>query len=317
MTARAVAVVAGIAAACVPGSELSVSRVDAPRVIAVRAEPPEATPGEDEVTWTAVVAGPDGTATQARIDWAFCTRPRAPTDATVVSPSCAEGGPWLVGLGPAGLAARARVPADACRLVGPEAPPLGPDRRPQRAPDPDVTGGYYLPVRLAFDDLGVYSLDYARLRLRCARPDLPTDVARELGARHRPNRNPGLLGLTLRVGDAEVELPAEGAAAGPSVRAGDRATLVARWAEEAAEAYVRASFDGRRVEEAREALELTWFAAGGSFERAHTSAAPPVARSANLLEVESGRAAPLVVWVVLRDGRGGTDVRSYRLGVAP
>jgi hypothetical protein len=102
---------------------------------------------------------------------------------------------------------------------------------------------------------------------------------------------------------------------GPSVRAGAAVSLVARWGDGAAERYLRPAADGSAVEEASEVLEVQWSVAGGRFEQVHTGAVGALQEVRNTLRVDAARTQPVLVWVALRDDRGGVEVRSFRIPI--
>ena len=63
-----------------------------------------------------------------------------------------------------GIATGLVVPANACSLFGPDPPPQVAGQPAGRPVDPDRSGGYWLPVRVA---LGTSAPDLAQVRLRC------------------------------------------------------------------------------------------------------------------------------------------------------
>ena len=67
-------IVATCVFACAPDLGDRDSRVTTVRILAVRAEPPEAAPGDD-VTYTALVVAPDGTRASPPIGWSYCVAP--------------------------------------------------------------------------------------------------------------------------------------------------------------------------------------------------------------------------------------------------
>lgn len=252
--------------ACAPPPDFDPTQITSPRLVSVRADPPEAAPGE-RVRLDALVAAPAGSPAGV-VRWAVCLRARAPTDPTVVPAGCDEG---ATALGLEGEAVETTLPAEACRVAGPEAP------AGTRAPDPDGTGGYYLTYRVTLDTADDRDLAFARVRLRCVRPDLPTDLARALATRDARNRNPEI---------AAVALAPDG-------------TVTARAGE--AERYARVSPRGDAWIEETEALEAWWFTDVGALRSPR--AAVTDGRATGALARDGARGGSL--WVVVRDGRGG------------
>ena len=84
--------------ACKPDFAKRESLVDGPAILAVRAEPAEAKPGET-VTFTALVASPEGEIGDA-VAWTFCSTPKLLTDNTAVSPACNYGGTVVAATSP-------------------------------------------------------------------------------------------------------------------------------------------------------------------------------------------------------------------------
>ncbi len=275
-----------LATTCVPSLDHTTSRITAPTVLAVRAEPPEAAPGAGVVRLVALVAGPAGTVVDAPVQWAFCAVPRAPTDATEIPARCLGDDPAVTSIAASGASIAVAVPSDACRTTGPETPPLGATGALARPPDPDGTGGYYLATRLT---LGA-DVAFAWYRLRCARPDVPTDVARAFDARWAPNQNPVL----------------DGVDASPSVSPpGALVTVTARVRPGSAEAYGRIDVRGQAVVDDVERVDVAWASNAGSFATARTALDTATSMSTNTLRLDADAPERAVVWVVVRDGRGG------------
>lgn len=267
--------------ACVPAPDGEPTRIASVQLLAVRADPPETTPGDGPTRFTALVASPDGAVTQATVRWAFCALPRSPLDTTATPAGCLDDGPALSALAADGLAVTGAIPGDACRTVGPELPPLGGSTRAQRPPDPDVTGGYYLPLRVTLDEPGAYEVAFARLRIACARPDVPSDVARAFALRNTPNRNPEIVSLTR-----------------------DGATFTVTVTPASVERYPRIERDGARVVDDDEHLAVSWFTNAGRFAHARDGIERGATQATNTLTVDEG-ARRATVWAVVRDGRGG------------
>lgn len=285
-------------AACGPRFDEDPARITGPAVLAVRSDPPEVAPGE-AVTLRALVVDASGPADGATVAWAFCRRPRDPATDAAVSPDCLEAAaPWIapIATAAAARAVTATVPPDACALFGSQPPPPPPGEPPRRPADPDPTGGWYQPVRVATG--GVVA--FGRIRLRCPLAAAPVDVSRAFEERSVPNRNPTL------------ESPPPARAPDP----GETLDLRAAWDPGDAEPYV--VYDPERVALARRVEEprAWWFATGGTFAR-HRTAADARGPFTENAWTAPDRPGPVHIWVVLRDGRGGVDWWTLRPTIEP
>ncbi|HVW26333.1 MAG TPA: hypothetical protein VHC69_13280 [Polyangiaceae bacterium] len=275
--------VALLAAACAPELADDTTLVTAPRVIAAVADPPELHPRA--MVQIHVVPAPD--AAGATPELTFCTTPATIGDPRPVSEAClAEKG---IPLSVDGLVATGAIPADTCSRFGPD--PISSSDRPR---DPDATGGFYQPVRISF--LGAISFE--QVRIQCALPDAPADLARQLADRYRPNQNPHEPSLELQTPGGFQDLAA--------VKAGESVQLRVRWDRESRETYVSLPPDGTALENRVEAMSVSWFSNRGSFAASVTGRAekdPGNDTTNSFVAPDSG---PLTLWVVLRDSRGGS-----------
>lgn len=275
-------------ASCRPDFAERESIVTTTQILAVRAEPPDAKPGES-VTYSALVATPAGEPAAPRASWAFCATPKRLTDNGAVSAACLAGGVRAIadGAGLGGVAAP--IPDDACFLFGPEVSSA--DLRPR---DPDVTGGYYQPVRLTVqpdDPSAALVVAFGQTRLRCNVASAAAEVAAEYQRRYVPNQNP-------------VLLPLEASAPLDAVPAGARVTFRAAWPESSVESYVAIDVAEQRVVDRRETMRVSWFATAGTFEHDRTG----VPDNAWTAPTERGT---VHLFVVLRDDRGGVAFASH------
>ena len=138
------------------------------------------------MTLTALYVGANGTITNGALDWALCIDRNPLANLGPVSPSCAEAtGSGFIELGKA-PAETAALPTNACLLFGPDVPPVVGNEPPGRPVDPDPTGGYYQPVRLAAGD----QIAIGEVRITC---DVPGATPAQLGMLAmdtHPNTNP-------------------------------------------------------------------------------------------------------------------------------
>jgi hypothetical protein len=257
--------------ACKPDVDMRTSIVGSPRVLAIRADPAEASPGA-AMRYTLLLGASEGTS-DGPVEWAYCTSPKPLTENDVIGADCLDGAAQRI-------SADAKLPPNACQLFGPDPPPGG--FRPR---DPDDTGGYYQPVRA----LTRGEPTIAFTRVACNLGDAPTDIAADFGRRYHANANPAL----------HVDVPA-------SVAPGARTVFRASWEAEDAEAYVYFDREAQIVRDRREAMRVSWFATAGAFDVDRTGRAEDDAAT----DTEDAWTAPTApatvhVWVVLRDSRGG------------
>lgn len=276
-------VVGTLFVACRPDFTERESIVTQTRVLAVRAEPPDVKPGE-MVTYRAFVVTPAGEAPGLHASWAFCATPKRLTENGAVSAECLRSGVRPMG---DGASVTAALPQDACSLFGPEVSSA--DLRPR---DPDVTGGYYQPVRLSVEDgAAARAVAFGQTRLRCNVASAAAEVAAEYQRRYVPNQNP-------------VLLPLEASAPLDAVPAGAHLTLRAPWPESSVEGYVAIDVAEQRVVERRETMRVSWFATAGTYEHDRTGT-PDNAWTA------PSEPGTVQLFVVLRDDRGGVAYATY------
>jgi hypothetical protein len=342
-------VAASSVTACVPELGDGTAIVSAPRILAVRSEPAEAAPGRP-VTYTALYASADGTLTEAPLDWGHCILRKPLSELGPVNRGCfvATDEEALVSLGE-GLSVMGDLPRDGCRLFGPN-PPVPRDGEPAGRPvDPDPTGGFYQPVRIRNigEDTDASPYTLFEQRIVCTPAGTTQEQAADLTRRYRVNANPVLEPVLLAAGGTTVEVPSDGEGTPPTVARGAQVRLNVAWPEcpsvgvcgdgvcsadedrtqclsdcrtplgcGGAETYVAFDPASRAVVSRRETMRVTWFATAGSFGEERTG------RTSEDLGRESQNAwtAPLaagdvVVWVVLRDDRGGTSWRTVRVRV--
>ena len=285
-------------AACIPDLGEPASLIQAPRILAVRSEPPEAAPSEP-VHLQLYAASPEGDVADAGAEWAFCDAPKPPVENNTVSERCLTGASRPIG--GSGLSVNAQIPDDACSLFGPQLPPQAADE-PLRPRDADATGGYYQPVRVRFRGLTAIGL----VRIRCGLASAPQDVSAAYRAQYAPNQNPGVTDLRAETATGPLswsDLPGD-----------DTVTLRLGLDERAAEPFVLFNAADQALHTAREQLRVSWFCTDGSFSQA-TTAAQDDRTVSNQWRTPAQAARP-TLWAVLRDSRGGVAVisRTVRVG---
>ncbi|MBN8612441.1 MAG: hypothetical protein J0L92_17745 [Deltaproteobacteria bacterium] len=339
MLALALLVVLG---GCLPHVDVDESLVRSPRVIAVRATPAEAAPGE-AVSLEALYVGPDGTIGAAVIDWARCDARLPLAELGPINPVCLGfEDPLLVSQG-LGARVDGTISREACRLFGPDPPPAQPGEPAGRIVDPDVTGGYYQPFRVIEPDDDAIVL--AEVRLACGVAGATQAQASELRQRRRPNLAPRLdLVFAQRADGSDAlvdpDVPLE-------VRVGETITLEAGWPVcpledvcgdticgpdetlttcaddcrtargcEGAERYVRFDPEARAIVVERESMRVAWHTTAGSFEieRSGRSGADDSTYAVSRWRAPDA-ATTAVLWMVVRDARGGVGWTERRIVV--
>jgi hypothetical protein len=270
-----------------------------PRLIAVRAEPAEVQPGSP-ASYEALLAG-SGDATLLR--WAFCTAPKPLTELNTVGNACLDDPAALVDLGQ-GARIMATVPIDACQRFGPDPPPQPAGEPPLRPRDPDVTGGYYQPLRV--DD--ARGVSFPLQRVTCNLANASAAVVADFRSRYLPNRNPKLADVSASLDGAPIALDA--------LPADAVITLRASWTADDAETFPVLDLETHALVDTREAMRVSWFGTDGNFALDRSGRAPddPLTYAETSFHTPS-TPGPLSLWVVLRDSRGGVDWRSVEAGV--
>lgn len=290
---KRVAIVLLALTACDDALDQRLDIVTAPRVLAVVAEPAEAKPGTD-VTYTALVAGPDGPIADAP-DWAFCTAPLPPSEDDVVVPACL-GDSQVVALG-SGASVTGTLPAMGCLLYGPDTPPGG--FRPRSA---DATGGYYQPVRADVVGESAFGLS----RILCDLPNATAQAAARYRTEYVVNANPTL--------DPLAFAGASGPLSADALPADSDVTLTASWPAEAAESYIFYDPLTQQIVTRRESLRVSWFATGGALP-VDSTLVGEADRTTEVTTVWHTPTAPgpTTFWLVLRDSRGGVATQQVAI----
>jgi hypothetical protein len=320
--------------------------VEADRILAIRSLPAEAKPNS-AVSYEGLYVSPEGELEGDALDWALCNRRKALTQSGTISKSCLFlEAPSLEPLG-TGSRVDATLPREACETFGPTPRTPKPGEPNFRPVDPDTTGGFYQPVRvLGRSDEQLYASGLTRLV--CGLGGATQEQSADFNRRYRVNENPKLDGLVLvRSDGAEEPFPD---AASPSdalsVQSGERLRLRARWADcpsepscgddicsvgesdcpvdclvphgcTGSEPYL--AFDPlvRSLNDRREAIRVSWFATAGQFDYERTGQAEAAQPETS---TDNGWRAPVdsrdvLLWLVIRDDRGGVGWTSYRLHV--
>ena len=290
-------------ASCRPDFPERESLITEPRVVAIVSTPAEAKVGE-AVHYQAWVARSVNDLQPSRAEWALCATPRRLTENGSVSPDCL--GEGVVPLTGADQEVSVAIPPTACSLFGPETPPG--DFRPR---DPDGTGGFYQPVRLKTDGVVAFGMT----RIGCNLANAPVDAVREFSRTYRANVNPVL--QLVRGSMNGAAFPALLTEAPTTVPPSARVTFRAEWPEASRESYAFYDPNGAKVVLRVETMRVSWFATAGSFAVDRTGRSPDEGEpwSENMWNAD-GASGTVLFWVVLRDDRGGTAVRTFTLFVS-
>jgi hypothetical protein len=178
---------------CKPNLDDTVSLVTAPQILAVRVGKEggsaEAAP-MGTLEFTALYVGADGAIAPAPINWAICNERKPLAELEPVSPLCLyASGSWFTSLG-VGNPVNGTIPSDACRQFGPDVPEPMPGQPPGRPVDPDITGGYYQPVRALAPGVSSNIAIVAETRLLCGLAQASPDVVAAFTLRYHSNTNP-------------------------------------------------------------------------------------------------------------------------------
>lgn len=273
------------------------SLVTRTRVLAVRGEPPEVKPGE-VARYSLLVASPDGPVATPAASWAFCTTPKLLTENGAASAACSKDAASPLADGAPEL--EAAMPANACAVFGPEV--ASAELRPR---DPDVTGGYYQPLRIRIAGADeTFGLE----RIGCALANAAADVTADFGRRYAPNVNPELGPLAAMFEGEPVALDA--------IPAGAKVTLRTSWPETSAERYVVYDLASRSLLERRETMRVSWFATAGTFESDRTGRAEDeVETFTENVWTAPSEARTVHVFLVLRDARGGVAFATHTVSM--
>jgi hypothetical protein len=324
-----------LASACRPQVGAPISAISGPAILAVKGDPAEVDPkaADPTVHYEALAVDSNGRVPNADITspllWSVCDQPKPPTESNSVSAACLDqvALPGIVGNSPTTFSAAA--PSNACELFGPLPPQPAEGQPPIRPRDPDVTGGYYLPIRVGLlvpDDLrrvGMATDDsliaFQLQRIYCGLANAPGPPIHDYGANYKLNQNPVIASLTLQTpGSDPVVVPPLAAGGAPfPVAAGQTVTLTASWPADSVENFPAWDVLQRALVYHNEAMRVSWYATAGSFEHDITGRGESETETFAENTWKPGVPGPVHLWIVLHDSRGGTDFAAYDLDVTP
>jgi hypothetical protein len=293
-------------AGCKPDLGSPASFVAGLRILGVKTDPPEVTPGMP--VKTDLLAVEPGGRVAAAAAWSLCLAHKPPAENNVVAHDCAVGGKDLMPLAETGPAITVTIPSNACSLNGPDAPPTKPGEPPLRARDADVTGGYYQPIGVRVGTMQGFVLE----RIGCNLPNVSLEVVKEFQGRYKANQNP----VFTRLSANGVELAPGGMVAALTVSSGQTVTFEAAWTPESREIFPVYEVGRQAVVDHAEELTVSWFVTAGELDRDRTGTTEAETQSSIVNGwIAPPSAGPVHLWVVLRDNRGGLDFREYLVSV--
>jgi hypothetical protein len=104
-----------------------------------------------------------------------------------------------------------------------------------------------------------------------------------------------------------------------AVHPGDVVTIQVTFAPGSAEVFPVYNPQTEELDDQTESLHVSWFITGGIFEHDRTGVAAvdagDIATSTSNQWTAPTQPGTHVLWIVLRDSRGGTDYKSYKIDV--
>lgn len=328
-----------LAGACKPNLDDTTSIITQTTVLAVQSTPAEAPPAAN-VSYTALVVDGSGEVQTASLLWDYCNVRNPLSNLGPVAVQCTQAGnSGLTEIG-TGLDASGAIPQLACTNFGPNPPPATAGQPAARPVDPDTTGGYYQPVSvfLAGGQILLYDM-----RLSCGFAGANESAQVDLQARYHLNANPQVASLTA----GSTTLTPDSAGQTNAVAVGQTLQLEVAWpvcpltdtcgdglcgADESvttcpadcqtpvgcggAERYVNFDLESQSVVDAREGIQVSWYATAGSFSDDSTGrdATDTNVTSDNSWQAPS-QAGTVHLWIVLHDARGGIGWQGYTLAL--
>lgn len=325
---------------CVPELDDHRSRIDSPRVLAVRASPAEVEEG-GALRLDALIAARDSL--EPELEWVVCLAQKPLSELGPASRACLSSSDLPPEIGVRlgrGTSIETTIPEDACRVFGPERPEPKAGEPAGRPTDPDTSGGFYQPFIGWLDAEAAL----ARVRLRCPLIGATREATIEYNRARRPNENPApsafelvrasgdVLGLTapdaprLSVNEQvtlRVTFPRcpEVAACGDGVCSTDEDVNACRedcsrprgcGGVERYPLYVPAE---RALVLQDERLTTSFYATGGELAEGRVDENTPVPAGSASHDTWSApaRSGPVKLWAVVRDDRGGVGFITGRV----
>lgn len=277
------------------------TRIDAPMILATRSVPAEARPGE-ALQREYLIVDQNGEALALEPKLATCTLPRRLGERGYVSQACLRGF-GLIPQSPQGA-----LWDQACSIFGPTPPPVEDDEQGLRPSDPDKSGGYYVPERVAVEIQGQTLSSFLLLRSRCDLVGATRDVFDAYRKSYRENQHPDLSTAQVWINGQPGWMQ--------KINPGSTLTIELAVPAEQSEAYPIYNQIYNRLDPGQEQLTLRAYISRGELL--------PSAQALNAAQLQQGqryrfslRTEPTfrsaILWWVLEDERGGRSWRSLRI----
>jgi len=325
---------AGIA--CKPDIGNSPSLITGPTILAVRGEPAEVAAGQ-MVTYELLAVDVDGpipagnSVISQSAEWAVCTVPKPPIESNAVSKHCLDTTALPGEPGNTLTTFAAPMLEDACSLFGPIAPPVQGDQAAIQPRAPDITGGYYLPVRVSLKippDLrrpGMATAEtlvgFALERISCGLANAPAADLTRYNKTYTLNQNPTIAQLTWKQKGGAPQLLSPVAPGTFPVTQIERSAgpveFELSWPDGAAETYPAFDVGTRELYTTREAMRVAWYGTSGKFASDTTGRTEYDYALSLTNEWTMDTEGPVNLWAVLHDSRGGVAFGYYPIEVLP
>jgi hypothetical protein len=324
------------ATACKPDIGNPPSLITGPTILAVRGEPAETAAGQT-VSYELLAVDVDGpipavnSVVSDPAEWAVCTIPKPPIESNAVNTQCLDTTLLPGAPGPTPSTFQAPMLDNACSLFGPIAPAVEGNQAAIQPRAPDITGGYYLPVRVSVKipaDLrrsGMATADtlvgFALERISCGLANAPAADLTRYNKTYTLNQNPIIEQVTWKQKGGDPETMAAVAPGTFPVtkiaRSRGPVEFVLSWPDSAAEVYPAFDVGTRELYTTREAMRVAWYVTSGRFSHDTTGRAEYDYELSVTNEWTMDTEGPVNFWLVLRDSRGGVAFGYYPIEVVP
>ncbi|MDB4971960.1 MAG: hypothetical protein JWN48_301 [Myxococcaceae bacterium] len=335
------------AVACVPDLDSDEATVREPRVLAIIANPPESAPSQQQtIHYSALVADGNGVRSDLDLAWFQCVAQKPLAELGPVNRTCLQNGSDKLVLIGSGENVDGKLPSNACSLFGPNPPTPAAGQPAGRPVDPDVSGGYKVPLIIGLNSTVNSQAVLYEQRITCGIANVAPATNVEFNQRYHSNQNPAVsLLLAARASTGmQQQLAADEAL---QVAANELVTFAVVWdtcptadacgdgvcgPDETAtlcagdctrpvgcggqERYVDLDRQSGQLIDRRELMRVAWYATGGTYDAERTGTSDEDLRNSS----QNGWRAPAqpgtyTLWAVLRDSRNGVGYRQFTVAV--